>query len=150
MHQRPRTIRSTLCLLAALPAGCAERSQRDGGPLLVVREQEAAWNRGDLLAFMAGYHRSEEASFSSADGTIRGWDVVLERYRKRYPDRAAMGRLSFSGLRARLLGRDAALVTGQWRLERAGDAPGGVFSLVLVRFPEGWRIVHDHTSAFPR
>ena len=54
------------------------------------------------------------------------------------------------GLEVKPFGDAVALVTGEWRLQRDKDAPGGVFSVVLVRFPEGWKIVHDHTSAFAR
>jgi beta-aspartyl-peptidase (threonine type) len=61
-----------------------------------------------------------------------------------------MGKLSFTRLGVTRLDGGAALVAGEWRLERERDAPGGVFSLVLLRLPEGWRIVHDHTSAFAR
>ena len=71
----------------------------------------------------------------------------MDRYRRSYPDRAAMGRLEFSDLEITPLGPDAALVLGRWRLKREKDSPGGVFTLVARRFPEGWRIIHDHTSA---
>jgi ketosteroid isomerase-like protein len=71
----------------------------------------------------------------------------MARYKKNYPDRAAMGQLDFSGLEFRFLGPDAALVLGRWHLKRDKGDIGGVFSLVWQRFPEGWKIVHDHTSA---
>jgi lysophospholipase L1-like esterase/ketosteroid isomerase-like protein len=119
-------------------------------PIRVIRAQEEAWNRGDIDGFMDGYDRSEKLTFSSDRGVTRGWEAVRERYRKRYPDRAAMGTLAFSKLELVRLGPDGALVTGEWRLERAGDSPGGVFSVVLERLPAGWKIVHDHTSAFAR
>ena len=79
----------------------------------------------------------------------RGWDGVLARYKKNYPDRAAMGQLDFSGLEFHFLGKDAALVLGHWHLTRVQGDIGGVFSLVWQRFPEGWRIIHDHTSEVP-
>jgi beta-aspartyl-peptidase (threonine type) len=60
-----------------------------------------------------------------------------------------MGHLTFSQLEIRPLGDDAALVLGHWQLQGEKDNPGGVFSLVVRRFPEGWRIIHDHTSAAP-
>lgn len=107
----------------------------------------AGWNRGDLAAFMAPYHRSEDLRFASGGSVSFGWQTVLDRYRKRYPDRKAMGTLTFSDLDVRLLGEDAALAFGRWTLERDDDRPTGLFTLVLRRFPEGWRIVHDHTSA---
>jgi ketosteroid isomerase-like protein len=113
----------------------------------VLTSQQEAWNRGDVDAFMAGYRRSPELTFSGSSGVSRGWDGVLARYKKNYPDRAAMGQLDFSGLEFRFLGADHALVLGRWHLKREKDEIGGVFSLVWQRFPEGWRIIHDHTSA---
>ena len=113
----------------------------------VLDAQQAAWNRGDVDAFMLGYWQSNELTFSGSSGVSRGWDGVLARYKKSYPDRAAMGQLDFSELEFRFLGPDAALVLGRWHLKREKDDIGGVFSLVWQRFPEGWRIVHDHTSA---
>ncbi len=94
---------------------------------------------------LQGYWRSDELTFSGSSGVARGFDAVRKRYLKSYPDRQAMGKLDFSGLEIRLLGPEAALVLGKWHLTREKDV-GGVFSLVFQRFPEGWRIIHDHTS----
>jgi ketosteroid isomerase-like protein len=112
-----------------------------------LNAQQAAWNRGDVDAFLVGYWHSSELTFSGSSGVSRGWDGVMARYKKNYPDRAAMGQLDFSGLEFRFLGPDAALVLGRWHLKRDKGDIGGVFSLVWQRFPEGWKIVHDHTSA---
>ena len=112
----------------------------------VLRAQQAAWNRGDVEAFLVGYWRSPELTFSGSNGVSRGWDGVLARYKKNYPDRATMGQLDFSDLEFRFLGPDAALVLGRWHLKRENGDIGGVFSLVWQRFPDGWKIVHDHTS----
>jgi uncharacterized protein (TIGR02246 family) len=113
----------------------------------VLGAQQAAWNRGDVDAFLVGYWHSPELTFSGSNGVSRGWDGVMARYKKNYPDRAAMGKLDFSELEFRFLGPDAALVLGRWHLKRDKGDIGGVFSLVWERFPGGWKIVHDHTSA---
>jgi uncharacterized protein (TIGR02246 family) len=113
----------------------------------VLNEQEQAWNRGDVDAFLTGYWHSPELTFEGSSGISRGWDGVLARYKKNYPDRAAMGQLDFSEVEFRFLGPDAALVLGHWHLKREKGDIGGVFSLVWQRFPEGWKIIHDHTSA---
>lgn len=118
----------------------------------VLKAQQSAWNRGDVHAFLVGYWQSPELTFSGSNGVSRGWDGVLARYKKNYPDRAAMGELNFSELEFRFLGSDAALVLGKWHLKREIGDIGGVFTLVWQKFPEGWKIVHDHTSAvgFPQ
>lgn len=115
----------------------------------LLEDQQAAWNRGDIDGFMKGYWRSPELTFSGSGGVERGWEGVHARYLRNYPDRAAMGTLDFSGLEFRFLGSDAALVLGHWHLKREMGDVGGVYSLVLQRFPEGWKIVHDHTSVVP-
>jgi uncharacterized protein (TIGR02246 family) len=113
----------------------------------VLSAQQTAWNRGDVDAFVAGYWHSPELTFSGSSGVARGWDGVLARYKKNYPDRAARGELDFSELEFRFLGPEAALVLGRWHLKREKDDLGGVFTLVWQRFPDGWKIIHDHTSA---
>ena len=113
----------------------------------VLSAQQSAWNRGDVDAFLVGYWRSPDLTFSGGNGVSRGWDGVLARYKKSYPNHAAMGQLDFSDLEFRFLGPDAALVLGQWHLKRESGDIGGVFTLVWQKFPDGWKIVHDHTSA---
>jgi len=113
----------------------------------ILEAQQENWNKGDVEAFLEGYWHSPELTFSGTGGIARGWDGVRARYEKNYPDRAAMGQLDFSGLEFHFLGKDAALVLGHWHLARKQGDIGGVFSLVWQRFPEGWRIIHDHTSA---
>lgn len=115
----------------------------------LLKAQQDDWNRGDIRAFMAGYWNSQELTFAGSKGFTRGWEPVLARYEKTYADRAAMGKLDFSELEVRPLSPDAALVLGHWHLQRQAGDIGGIFTLVLQRFPEGWRIVHDHTTQSP-
>lgn len=112
----------------------------------ILMDQQTAWNLGDVSAFMKGYWNSPELTFAGSSGIARGYEAVHARYKQVYPDQAAMGRLDFSNIEFRFLGADAALVLGQWHLQRTSGDVGGVFSLVFLRQPEGWRIVHDHTS----
>lgn len=133
-------------------AGSAGLSSAPLGDESQIREvltvQAAAWNRGDVDAFMLGYHNSDETVFVGANGVTRGWQAVLERYRKAYPDRKAMGQLTFSNLEVHLVCRDAAFAIGQFQLQRENDRPAGVFTLNFRKYAEGWKIVADHTTAF--
>ena len=114
--------------------------------ILVVQKQSAAWNRGDLSEFMSPYWNDERLTFSSSGKTQRGWKATFENYKKNYPDRATMGKLTFSELETQELGSEAMLMLGKWHLER--EAPvGGNFSLVWKRIDGKWVIVHDHSSA---
>jgi uncharacterized protein (TIGR02246 family) len=113
----------------------------------VLEAQAAAWNRGDIEGFMQGYWKSEETVFVSGDTVTRGWQTVLERYKRGYDSPAKMGQLTFSELDIKMLGKDAAIALGHWQLKRANDNPHGRFTLIFRRTKDGWRIVHDHTSA---
>jgi ketosteroid isomerase-like protein len=136
--------------VSAAPAGREQdRTNAVAQIRSVLRAQQDAWNRGDIDAFMNGYARSRSTIFVSEDTVRRGWETVRARYRKKYSDRAKMGLLTFSDLEIASLGPDAAVVLGRWKLKRAQDQPHGRFTLIFRRLPEGWRIVHDHTSAAP-
>jgi len=115
----------------------------------LLQTQVDTWNRGDIEGFMEGYWKSGETALVSSSGVSRGWQALLDRYRRSYPDGAAMGQLQFSDLEITPLGPDAALILGRWQLVREKDRPGGVFTLIARRFPDGWRIIHDHTSSVP-
>jgi ketosteroid isomerase-like protein len=113
----------------------------------VLRAQQEAWNRGDIDSFMNGYAREETTVFVSGDEVSRGWQTVRDRYLSKYNDRAKMGTLTFSDLEIEQLGPESALALGHWELKRPGDNPHGRFTLIFRKTPDGWRIVHDHTSA---
>lgn len=113
----------------------------------VLHAQQDAWNRGDIDGFMNGYARSASTVFVSDDTIRRGWETVRARYKEKYSDRAKMGVLTFSEPEITLLSTNAAVVLGRWSLKRANDQPHGRFTLIFKRLPEGWRIVHDHTSS---
>jgi len=117
--------------------------------LAVMTTQQNDWNKGDIRGFMGGYWNSPDLTFAGTRGFTRGWQPVLARYEKSYADKAAMGTLDFSELEIRQLAPDAALVLGKWHLQRQAGDVGGIFTLVFQKFPEGWRIVHDHTTQSP-
>ena len=112
----------------------------------VMDDQSAAWNRGDIDGFMAGYWKSEKLTFISGTEVTRGWQPTLDRYKKGYDSRAKMGVLNFTDLEFTVLSKDAAVVLGSWGLTREKDNPHGKFTLTFRKFKEGWRIVMDHTS----
>ncbi|HUF90563.1 MAG TPA: nuclear transport factor 2 family protein [Gemmatimonadota bacterium] len=133
-------------------AACASAPRAAGGdpaPAIqrVLDEQVAAWNRGDLEAFMDGYWRSPDLVFTSGGNVQRGWQTTLDRYRATYGSSPeTMGRLAFSDLEVHPLADGAAWALGRWELDHEGDTMGGVFSLVLRSVAGRWVIVHDHTS----
>jgi len=139
-----------IILMAALVCAAPEQASSSVAEIqAVLTAQQEAWNHGDIDAFMNGYGRSASTVFVSEDEVRRGWETVRDRYLTKYSDRAKMGTLSFSDIEVTMLSPDAAAVLGRWRLKRANDEPHGRFTLIFKRLPEGWRIVHDHTSAAP-
>ncbi len=138
-------------LVGFLLSPCCGWSYADDSDALhaILQDQAKAWNRGDLDAFMSAYWKNPELTFSSGGETTRGWDETLARYRNRYPDREAMGKLTFSKLETHMLGQDAAFTLGRWHLDRKEVAQGN-FTLVWRKMENGWRIVHDHSSSTPK
>ncbi|MBV8207092.1 MAG: DUF4440 domain-containing protein [Acidobacteria bacterium] len=142
------TIFSLAVLLLGTALGQPHESAEASAIRQVLTDQAAAWNRSDLESFMRGYARSPELTFYSGGTITAGWEKTLERYRTRYQTQGRqMGKLTFSELEIHVVAPDAAWVGGRWRLEMAdGTHPGGLFTLVFRKLPEGWRIIHDHTS----
>ena len=141
-----------LCVAAQTPVPSSRvLSKRDAKTIAAVRAvldaQRDAWNRGDVESYMDGYARSDETIFVSGDNVTRGWQTVLDRYKKNYNTREKMGTLTFSDLEITPIGNDAAIVLGRWHLQRAKDEPHGRFTLVFRKIKQGWKIVHDHTSS---
>jgi len=115
----------------------------------LIVQQQAAWNRGDLEGFMSGYWKSPELTFFSGGHASQGWQAALDRYKKNYQGAGhEMGKLEFANLRIEMLGPDAAFVRGEFHLAMSdGKTPQGLFTLIFRKFPEGWKIVHDHSAS---
>jgi uncharacterized protein (TIGR02246 family) len=131
-----------LCLAPMLAAQTADIEK-------VMKDSEIAWNRGDLVAFASYYDDSPETTFMGREVVRGGTQAILDRYRRSYPTREAMGTLTFSEIVVRPLADGVALVTGKFALKRTaaggGDASGR-YTLILKRTAAGWKIIHDHTS----
>jgi ketosteroid isomerase-like protein len=116
---------------------------------VVLGQQEQAWNRGDLEGYMQGYWKSPDLMFYSGGTVTRGWEATLERYRRRYKSEGKeMGRLDFTEDMIEMLGAVSAVGRGRWNLTLSdGRKLTGLYTVILKRLPEGWRIVHDHSSS---
>ena len=150
------SLSAALLLVVIIPLSVPAQSpskpnKREGTTVAAIRAvleaQRDAWNRGDVEGYMDGYARSEDTVFVSGDNVSRGWQTVLDRYKKTYDSREKMGTLTFSDLETTLVGSDAAIVLGRWHLKRAADQPRGRFTLLLGKTKQGWKIIHDHTSS---
>lgn len=137
-------------------ATSAQAQQRDAMLQFQLSDQlkksATLWNQGDLDGFLKDYLDSEELTFTSGGRILKGFEALDRRYRKSYGESPqTMGQLSFSDLEAWRLGPDQALVLGRWTLRRDNNGveqqDEGVFTLVMVKVGDAWKILHDHTSA---
>ena len=113
----------------------------------LLHVQDQAWNAGDIDEFMKYYLKTEDLRFASAGNINRGWQATIDGYKTRYPDKAAMGELSFSDLEIKVLSPKYAQVFGRWALKREKDNPGGLFTLLFEKQNGEWLIISDHTSS---
>jgi ketosteroid isomerase-like protein len=137
-------------LLLALASANAQSAPIEGSAAIeqVLRIQQDAWNHHNIEGFMAGYWNSPDLTFFSGAKETKGWQGTLDRYKTTYASPGhEMGTLEFSNLRIEMLGADAAFARGAWKLLMSdGKTPHGIFTLVFRKFPDGWKIIHDHTS----
>ena len=113
----------------------------------VLDTQVAAWNRGDLAAFLASYRHSEDLTFFSGGTVTKGFAAIEARYHSRYgTSTATMGQLRFEEIEVVIAGPDAAFARGRYRLQMKDSSPTGLFTLLLRKNGGKWEIVHDHTS----
>lgn len=112
----------------------------------VLAQQQECWNAGDLECFMEGYWKSDQLVFIGSKGLTYGWQQTLDNYKKSYPDKSAMGKLTFELLILEPLSDDFWSVVGKWSLKRKSDSPNGHFSLLFRRLGDEWVIVSDHSS----
>ena len=163
---RMKTFRVELPLLACalallLPLAAATGAAQDTGDPLhtatrveldvvkVVLMQEKAWNAGDIDGYVKGYKDSPDTLFVVGKTVSKGYQQIMEDYKRNYSTRAAMGTLSFSGLDPHQLSDTFAVCIGNYHLDRSkkdGGPADGMFSLVLEKTGDGWKIVLDHTT----
>jgi ketosteroid isomerase-like protein len=111
----------------------------------LMKRQEAAWNNGDIGGFMKYYWKSDSLKFIGKSGITYGWQKTLDNYKKNYPDKAAMGKLTFEIKSAEQLSDQSVYIIGSWNLERERPV-GGYFTLLWKKIKGEWVIVADHTS----
>jgi beta-aspartyl-peptidase (threonine type) len=149
MLVRRLLIAGALALTALLVASGRADDDEAAAVRRLLDKQVEDWNRKDLDAFLEGYWHAPGVVFQSGAERFDGFEALRTRYRKSYQaEGREMGRLAFSGLEVVVLGPDSALARGRYQLTMSdGRRPAGLFTLILRKRPEGWRIVHDHTSS---
>jgi beta-aspartyl-peptidase (threonine type) len=126
--------------------GLSRPLDTDDEVLEILVKQKAAWNQGNIEGFMEFYWNSEDLTFQSGANRIMGWDALIDRYKKNYSGEN-MGILDFTDIVVNILSEELVLVLGHWEVRQSDETAGGLFTLILQHKPEGWRIIHDHTSS---
>ena len=112
-----------------------------------MSEQETCWNTGDLKCFMQHYWHSDSLLFIGKSGLTYGWQPTLDNYISGYPDKSAMGKLTFTNEVKEFIDIETVQVIGQWELQRDSlDNIGGYYSLLWKIKNDEWVIVSDHSS----
>ncbi len=134
----------TLTLFLSFAAASQTKDETDVRNILA--KQSAAWNRGDIDAFMVGYWENDSLMFIGQSGVTYGYKNTLANYKKNYPDTTVMGKLTFTLIQVKQLSPEYFHVTGKYYLTRTiGDASGH-FTLVFRKKNGNWVIISDHSS----
>ncbi len=143
-------VTSCLSLIMASCTQFSERTFDERAEMEAIRSvlnaQQIAWNNGDLESFMEGYWKSDSLQFISPRGINHGWQDALEGYQKGYPDRSAMGTVSFEILEIRALSHINFVVMGRFHMIRTSGNLDGVFTLIFKKVDGKWVAIYDHTS----
>jgi len=124
----------------------AQTTQDKTAILKVLENQRQGWNNGDMENYMQGYWKSDSLLFVGKNGPTYGWQKTLDNYKRGYPDKSAMGFLTFGIKKVEFLAKDRAFVLGSWNLKREKDEPKGFFTLLLRKIDGEWKVVVDHSS----
>lgn len=111
-----------------------------------LQEQTAAWNRGDIDAFMKGYWNNDSLLFVGKNGPTYGYLNTLNNYKKNYPNKDYMGQLTFTLLEVKPLSKQLWMVLGKWELTRNAGNVSGHYTLLFKKINGSWVIIVDHSS----
>jgi len=111
----------------------------------ILYRQKEAWNKGNIEGFMEDYWNSKNLTFQSGNKRLYGWDTLLSRYKTNFSGEN-MGKLDFTDIKIKVMSNSIAYVLGRWKLEFKDSSKEGLFTIIFQRKPEGWKIIHDHSS----
>ncbi len=137
-----------LSLILLITRGFSQKASIDVSEVKrIMILQEDAWNKGSVEGFMEYYWKSDSLMFFGSKGVVKGWQQNVNNYIKSYPNKEAMGKLSFQVLEGEQLAQNVIVILGKWKLQlQNGKEAGGDFSLVWKKINKKWVIVIDHTT----
>ncbi len=111
----------------------------------VLQYTALGWNTGDLSKYLYAY--VPEATEMLSTGPAGGVEAIEKTMKEGFwKSGRPIQQLRYEHLVIRMLGKDNALVTGQFILSGA-DKPDrkGWFTTVWTKTKKGWRMIHDHS-----
>lgn len=145
-HQHMRKLFLSAVLFLTVAASSHAQDPAEARIRQLMQAQLKAWNKGDIVAFMDTYWKSDSLLFIGSKGLTYGWQATLDNYKKAYPGKEGMGSLAFDLLEFKKLAPDAYFVVGKWKLTRSIGNLSGHFSIILRQIDGEWKIVADHSS----
>ncbi|WPQ64281.1 DUF4440 domain-containing protein [Chitinophaga sancti] len=133
-------------ILLTTPSIAALAQHPDSEIRQLLAVQTSTWNQGNIEGFMQTYWQSDSLLFVGSHGPTYGWQATLDRYKKSYPDTAAMGKLDFKILEIRPLAKELYFVVGKWHLQRSAGDMQGAYTLLIKKIKGQWKIIADHSS----
>ena len=136
---------ASICLLC-VTAGFAQKKGSPEDQIKAVFQITAdGWNTGDLSKYLYAY--VPEATEMLATGPAGGVEVIEKTMKDGFwKTGRPLQQLRYEHLVVRMLGKDNALVTGQYVLSGAGKPDRtGWFTTVWTHAKQGWRMIHDHS-----
>lgn len=136
----------TILFVLALGTAQAQFKKDKEAILALLEKQRGDWNKGDIEAYMDGYWKNDSLLFVGKSGPTYGWQKTLDNYKRGYPDKSAMGFLTFGIKKVEKIAKDRVFVLGSWHLKREKDELKGYFTLILRKIDGLWKVVVDHSS----
>jgi len=103
----------------------------------------AAWNEGNLDAYMRGYVNSAGVVYIEDAIVTAGWGPLRKSFEKEISSAGEMGRLTFADLNVRMTTDNVATVVGKYSLARSQSSESGVVSIVMNQVEGRWRISQE-------
>jgi ketosteroid isomerase-like protein len=128
---------------AALWAGDTEKDTKT--IRAIMDHQVNEWNKGNVEGFMSGYWKSENMTFQSGNKRLNGYGALSAMYKKNYAG-AKMGKLTFKDIVIKPLGKNIYIVLGRWNVKTEASEKEGLFTLIIRKIKNQWKIIHDHSS----
>jgi hypothetical protein len=113
----------------------------------IIREESRCWNEHDLNGYMNLFWRSPSLVAMIDGKQLMGWDKLMSAYRDGYTDSSKMGFVALERIATQRLESDLFLALSWFTIhQETGDHPAAD-SIILRRFPEGWKIVSVHSDS---